>query len=93
VYLGLGSLAVGLFLVWFRERKAYDGQVALLYLALHEGAKGLLEFLRGSLTTHSVVHLRVIALSLSAAAVSVLIVRAMGWFTRLLPQRLPPPSG
>ncbi|MEZ5501643.1 MAG: prolipoprotein diacylglyceryl transferase [Halioglobus sp.] len=40
------SLAVGLFLMWFDGRRSFDGQVALLYLVLHDGAKGLLESFR-----------------------------------------------
>ena len=40
------SFGVGLFLMWFDTRRSFDGQVALLYLILHEGAKGLLESLR-----------------------------------------------
>ena len=40
------SLLVGLFLMWFDTRRSYDGQLALLYLFLHDGAKGLLESLR-----------------------------------------------
>ena len=40
------SFGVGLFLMWFDTRRSFDGQIALLYLVLHEGAKGLLESLR-----------------------------------------------
>jgi prolipoprotein diacylglyceryltransferase len=40
------SLAVGLFLMWFDGRRSFNGQVALLYLVLHDGAKGLLESFR-----------------------------------------------
>ncbi len=40
------SLGVGLFLMWFDSRRSFDGQIALLYLILHDGAKGLLESLR-----------------------------------------------
>jgi len=37
------SFAVGLFLMWFDGRRQYNGQLALLYLFLHDGLKGLLE--------------------------------------------------
>jgi prolipoprotein diacylglyceryltransferase len=40
------SLGVGLFLMWFDGRRSFNGQVALLYLVLHDGAKGLLESFR-----------------------------------------------
>lgn len=40
------SFGVGLFLMWFDTRRSFDGQIALLYLVLHDGAKGLLESLR-----------------------------------------------
>ena len=40
------SLTVGLLLMWFDGRRAFNGQVALLYLVLHEGAKGALESFR-----------------------------------------------
>lgn len=40
------SLLVGLFLMWFDSRRQYNGQIALLYLFLHDGAKGALESLR-----------------------------------------------
>ena len=46
VYFGLWCLVVGFFLLWFRSRQSYPGQLALLYLALHEPGKWLLEFLR-----------------------------------------------
>lgn len=40
------SFGVGLFLMWFDTRRSFDGQIALLYLVLHDGAKGLLESFR-----------------------------------------------
>jgi prolipoprotein diacylglyceryltransferase len=40
------SFSVGLFLLWFDGRRSFDGQIALLYLVLHDGAKGLLETFR-----------------------------------------------
>ncbi|NQX87648.1 MAG: prolipoprotein diacylglyceryl transferase [Halioglobus sp.] len=40
------SFCVGLFLMWFDPRRSFNGQIALLYLILHDGAKGLLESLR-----------------------------------------------
>ena len=46
VYLGVWSLAIGLALVAWRSRKAYDGQLFLFFLAFHDGGKFLLELLR-----------------------------------------------
>lgn len=46
LYFMLASLAVGVFLLWFERRKQYHGQLVLLYLLLHEGSKGILEFWR-----------------------------------------------
>jgi phosphatidylglycerol:prolipoprotein diacylglycerol transferase len=40
------SLGVGLFLMWFDGRRSFDGQIALLYLVLHDGAKAALETFR-----------------------------------------------
>lgn len=40
------SFSVGLFLMWFDGRRTFDGQIALLYLVLHDGAKGILESFR-----------------------------------------------
>lgn len=40
------SFFVGLFLMWYDGRRSFDGQIALLYLALHDGAKALLESFR-----------------------------------------------
>lgn len=40
------SFGVGIFLMWFDPRRNYNGQTALLFLALHEGAKALLESFR-----------------------------------------------
>lgn len=46
LYFGLWLVAVVLFLYWFRARQSYAGQLALVYLALHELGKWALEFLR-----------------------------------------------
>jgi phosphatidylglycerol---prolipoprotein diacylglyceryl transferase len=40
------SFSVGLFLMWFDDRRSFNGQIALLFLVLHDGAKGLLESFR-----------------------------------------------
>lgn len=46
LYFGLWSLAVALFLLRRRASKRYDGEIALLFLLLHEGGKAVLELLR-----------------------------------------------
>ncbi len=45
VFLAVAA-AVGAFLLWFDRRRRYDGQTALVFLAVHEGAKFGLELLR-----------------------------------------------
>lgn len=46
LYFLFSSLAVAVFLKWYEPRKAYDGQVVLLFLFLHEGTKAALELWR-----------------------------------------------
>lgn len=40
------SVVIACYLLWFDNRRRYDGQLFLLFLVLHEGAKGILESLR-----------------------------------------------
>lgn len=42
----VASILIGLFLLWFDKRRQYSGQVLLMYLFLHEGAKALMEVYR-----------------------------------------------
>ncbi len=63
------SFAVGVFLLWFDGRRSFNGQVALLYLVLHDGAKGLLESLRDPY----VAQLQITSLTTSALALLVLL--------------------
>ena len=46
VLFGLASLGVGCLLYFFDPHRRYDGQVILLYLVLHEGAKFGFELFR-----------------------------------------------
>ncbi len=46
LYFALFSLALGVFALAWQSRKAYHGQVFLLYVALHGIGKFFLEFLR-----------------------------------------------
>jgi prolipoprotein diacylglyceryltransferase len=64
------SIGVGLFLMWFDTRRSFDGQIALLYLVLHDGAKGLLESFREPY----VAQLQATSLLISAAGLIALIV-------------------
>lgn len=64
------SLGVGLFLMWFDTRRSFDGQIALLYLVLHDGAKGLLESFR----IPYVPQLQLTSLLISAAGLIALII-------------------
>tara|TARA_R110002124_G_scaffold91500_2_gene232856 strand:- start:5338 stop:6135 length:798 start_codon:yes stop_codon:yes gene_type:complete len=63
------SFSVGVFLMWFDGRRSFDGQLALLYLVLHDGAKGLLESFRDPY----VAELQVTSLLTSAAGLIVLL--------------------
>lgn len=62
LYFMVASLLVGFFLLWYLPRKSFDGQVILLYLVLHEGAKFLLEYLR--VNYHLTIQLTSLALCL-----------------------------
>jgi phosphatidylglycerol:prolipoprotein diacylglycerol transferase len=64
------SFLVGMFLMWFDGRRSFDGQLALLYLVLHEGAKGLLESLR----VPYVEQLQLTSLTISAVGLVLLVI-------------------
>ena len=67
------SFGVGAFLMWFDTKRSYNGQIALLYLFLHDGAKGLLETLREPY----VAELQITSLSISAAGLAALLLVAV----------------
>jgi phosphatidylglycerol:prolipoprotein diacylglycerol transferase len=46
LYFMLASFAVGAFLLWYRKRKHFDGELLLWFMLLHEGAKAALESFR-----------------------------------------------
>jgi phosphatidylglycerol:prolipoprotein diacylglycerol transferase len=46
LYMMVASLLIGLFLIWFDKMRQYNGQVLLMYLFLHEGAKAVMEVYR-----------------------------------------------
>ena len=64
------SFTVGVFLMWFDKRRSFDGQIALLYLVLHDGAKGLLESFREPY----VAQLQLTSLTICAAGLVALII-------------------
>jgi hypothetical protein len=64
------SFGVGLFLMWFDGRRSFNGQIALLYLVLHDGAKGLLESFRDPY----IVELQMTSMVTSAAGLLALII-------------------
>lgn len=66
------SLLVGLFLMWYDSRRKYDGQIALLYLFLHDGAKGVLETWR----VPHVIELQLTSFAISAAGLILLLLIA-----------------
>lgn len=64
------SFTVGIFLMWFDGRRSFDGQIALLYLVLHDGAKAVLESFREPY----VAELQMTSLAMSAVGLLALIV-------------------
>jgi phosphatidylglycerol:prolipoprotein diacylglycerol transferase len=71
LYFLLLSLAVGVFALWWLPRRQYEGQLVLLFLALHELGKFALEFLREPPILQ--VQLASLAIGLSAAVALVAI--------------------
>ncbi len=63
------SFTVGVFLMWFDGKRTFNGQIALLYLVLHDGAKGLLESLREPYLAQ----LQITSLTISATGLAVLL--------------------
>ena len=62
IYFLVLALLIGLSLLRVQHRKAYDGQVILLFLALHDAGKFLLEFLRSSTTQNIQICSAIVAL-------------------------------
>jgi phosphatidylglycerol---prolipoprotein diacylglyceryl transferase len=75
LYFALLALGIGVYLLWFQRRKSYDGQVLLLFVALHEWGKFLLEFLRAPVSAQAGFYLQVASLTLALLATGVLLVR------------------
>jgi len=48
LYFAALAVGVGLVLLWWRRRQRFAGELALLFLVLHDGGKAALEPLRGS---------------------------------------------
>jgi hypothetical protein len=64
------SLGVGIFLMWFDTKRSFNGQIGLLFLILHDGAKGILESFR----VPYVSELQLTSFSISAAGLVALII-------------------
>lgn len=78
LYFLLLSLFVGVFLLWFWRRKQYDGQVVLVFLAVHELGKFLLEGLRQPLLPNSPISsVPFVSLALAVAAMVTLAAQAV----------------
>lgn len=71
IYFLLLALAVGALALWWLPRKSYDGQVLLLFLAVHELGKSALEFLRDPPLPQLQIVSLVIGLAASAALVAI----------------------
>lgn len=70
------SFLVGAILLWFDPRRSYDGQVALLFLFLHDGAKAALETFR----VPYVEQLQITSLSISLLGLLALVLVA--WYRK-----------
>jgi len=68
VYFMLLHVAVGCFLVCFRRRQIYDGQLALLGLLLGQGGKALLETFRQSIPGAPALHLGAVEATIAIIA-------------------------
>jgi len=64
LYFLFTAVGVGALALWWLPRRAYDGQVALLFLAVHELAKFGLEFLREP----RILQLQLVSLAIGVAA-------------------------
>ena len=76
LYFAALGLALGIFLLWFQRRKSYDGQVILLFVAVHEWGKFGLEFLRAPIAPEGRLYLQLASLTLALLASAVLLARA-----------------
>ena len=73
LFMMLASILIGLFLFWFDKRRQYNGQVLLMYLFLHEGAKAVMEVYR----VPFIQDLQTVSLVASAVGLSGLIIAAL----------------
>ncbi len=73
LYFMLLSLSVGVFVLWFARRKAYDGQVLLVGLVFHQFGKFLLEFLRAPRAIGPTTHLSAVSLTLALLGLAALV--------------------
>jgi phosphatidylglycerol:prolipoprotein diacylglycerol transferase len=88
LYFAVLAAGVGAFLVWFRRRRAYDGQLFLLFLAIHEIGKYLLEFLRAPGITPTGSHVQAFSLFLGVSGATALLAVALARGTPPLAGRL-----
>lgn len=74
LYFGALALGTGLFLLWFGRHKRFEGQVLLLFVALHGSGKFLFELLRFP----PVPHVQLLSLLLALASLTALVLKS-GW--------------
>jgi phosphatidylglycerol---prolipoprotein diacylglyceryl transferase len=89
LYFGVWSIAVALVLAWRQRGARYDGELFLLFLALHEGGKAALESLRAPAPLW---HLQWPALFLAAIGTVALALGAARARRRRLPDPPQPPQ-
>jgi len=76
VYFMLLHLVVGGFLLWFRRRQTYDGQLLLLCLVLGQGGKAVLETFRQPAPGAPALHLAIAGAMIAGAAAVGLVIMA-----------------
>ncbi|MEO8753201.1 MAG: prolipoprotein diacylglyceryl transferase family protein, partial [Casimicrobiaceae bacterium] len=89
LYFMLLHLGLGCFLLWFRRRQTYDGQIALLGLLIGQGGKALLETFRQPIPNALALHLGAVEAAIAVTAGIALVVAAR----RGAPIRTPVPRG
>jgi phosphatidylglycerol:prolipoprotein diacylglycerol transferase len=72
LYFALLAFALGVYSLWLRPRKQYDGQLLLVFVAVHETGKFLLEFLRAPVAPEASVYLQLSSLLLATPAIALL---------------------
>lgn len=83
VYFGVLAFALGLAAAWLEQRKRYDGQVFLLFVATYGAGQFLLEFLRA----RPLPHVQLLCAVFAIVGATVLTLRGLAQRSRHAPER------